>query len=429
MFTSQYQPNQSYKVQKLLEGIFCMAPKGWKRCVVGTQTEQMLNLGHPWILRDRFTDQWPPGESGEGIALHGTDGTLLGFALRDDDRRIVARVIAWPPPARAPRIDEEWFYARLETALKLRHAHVDLDMTDAYRLVNAEGDQMPGMTVDVYGEFVMLQFYTTMWEPMREPLVQAVQRLMRPQGIYAKFRPRQTRELEKKKDKRYSTLLMGQEAPNLVQVQENGLTFGVDLKQGLHTGLFMDQRHNRKALMPFCEGRRVLNLFSFTGAFSVVAAASGAREVVSVDASAQYQTWTKNNFALNRLDPQRHRFIVGDCHKVLQELAHAGEIFDIVIMDPPSFSTVGKNRFTTSGGTANLAAAALGVLADGGCLITSSNHQKVDVAEYLKELRRGALQAGTPLRIIQTGGQGADFPFLITCPEGRYLKYVVGVKG
>lgn len=80
MFTSQYQPNQSYKVQKLLEGIFCMAPKGWKRCVVGTQTEQMLNLGHPWILRDRFTDQWHPGESGEGIALHGTDGTLLGFA-------------------------------------------------------------------------------------------------------------------------------------------------------------------------------------------------------------------------------------------------------------------------------------------------------------------------------------------------------------
>jgi 23S rRNA (cytosine1962-C5)-methyltransferase len=173
----------------------------------------------------------------------------------------------------------------------------------------------------------------------------------------------------------------------------------------------------------------VLNLFSFTGAFSVVAAASGAREVVSVDASAQYQTWAKNNFTLNRLDPQRHRFIVGDCHKILQELAHAGEVFDIVIMDPPSFSTVGKNRFTTSGGTANLAAAALGVLADGGCLITSSNHQKVDVAEYLKELRRGALQAGTPLRIIQTGGQGADFPFLITCPEGRYLKYVVGVKG
>lgn len=191
----------------------------------------------------------------------------------------------------------------------------------------------------------------------------------------------------------------------------------------------MDQRQNRKDIMPFCEGKRVLNLFSFTGAFSVVAAASGAAEVVSVDASNHYQNRAQNNFEINRLDPHRHQFIVGDCHKVLERLAQEGKRFDMVIMDPPSFSTVGKNRFTTSGGTANLVAAALDLLEDGGSLITSSNHQKVDVAEYLKELRRGALQAATPLRIIQTSGQGPDFPFLITCPEGRYLKYVVAIKG
>jgi len=259
--------------------------------------------------------------------------------------------------------------------------------------------------------------------------VQALQGLMRPQGIYEKFRPRKTRALEKKGDKRYSSLILGQQAPDNLKVRENGLLFEVDLNRGLHTGLFMDQRQNRKDIMPLCEGKRILNLFSFTGAFSVVGAASGAAEVTSVDASTHYQNRARNNFEINRLDTRKHHFIVGDCHKVLDRFAQEGKRFDMVIMDPPSFSTVGKNRFTTSGGTASLVAAVLGVLEDGGSLITSSNHQKVDITEYLKELRRGALQAATPLRIIQTSGQGPDFPFLITCPEGRYLKYVVAIKG
>jgi 23S rRNA (cytosine1962-C5)-methyltransferase len=389
----------------------------------------MLKLGHPWIIRDRYTDQWSEGVCGERIALYGADGALLAYGLRDDDRRIVARVIDWPGSSNAPRIDAAWFQARIESALKLRKVHVDFGLTDAFRLINAEGDLLPGLTVDVYGEFMMLQLYSRMWEPFREPLVQALQDVMQPRGIYEKFRPRKTRALEKKGDKRYSTLLQGEQASNNLRVSENGLFFEVDLKQGLHTGLFMDQRQNRKDIMSLCESKRILNLFSFTGAFSVVAAASGAAEVTSVDASPQYQDRAQRNFEINRLDSHRHDFIVGDCHKVLNKFAEDGKRFDLVIMDPPSFSTVGKSRFTTSGGTAALVASVLEVLEDGGCLITSSNHQKIDIAEYLKELRRGALQAATPLRVIQTSGQGHDFPFLITCPEGRYLKYVVAIKG
>ncbi|MDY0212078.1 MAG: class I SAM-dependent rRNA methyltransferase [Desulfuromonadaceae bacterium] len=406
-----------------------MTAKGLKSCVVGAQTEQMLKLGHPWIIRDRYTDQWPVGAIGECTTLRGPDGTLLGYALRDDDRRIVARVIGWPQDGGAPHINEHWFYTRFEAAYKLRKGHIDPDFCDAYRLVNAEGDLLPGLTVDVYAGFVMVQLYSRIWEPYREPMLQALQRLMRPQGIYEKFRPRKTRALEEMGDKEYSSLLLGQSAPDLLQVKENGLLFEVDLKRGLHTGLFMDQRENRKNIMSFCAGRRVLNLFSFTGAFSVAAAAAGAVQVTSVDASALYQERAQHNFALNRLNPAKHEFIVGDCHKVLAQLTQKRRMFDLIIMDPPSFSTVGKNRFTTSGGTSNLVAAALSVLEEGGSLITSSNHQKIDLPEYLKELRRGALQVATPLRVVQTSGQGPDFPFLVTCPEGRYLKYVVAVKG
>ncbi len=406
-----------------------MKAKVWKRCVVGAQTEQMLKLGHPWVVRDRYTDQWPTGVVGEGTTLHGSDGTLLAYALRDDDHRIVARVIGWPQDGEAPRINEHWFYTLFEAAYKLRKHIIEPELCDAYRLVNAEGDLIPGLTVDVYAEFLLVQLYSRIWEPYREPMLQALQRLMRPQGVYEKFRPRKTRTLEKKGDKEFSTLLFGQSAPDHLQVKENGLLFGINLKRGLHTGLFMDQRENRKNILPFCAGKRVLNLFSFTGAFSVAAAAAGAVQVTSVDASPLYQERAQHNFALNRLNPAKHEFIVSDCNKFLAQLAQSRREFDMVIMDPPSFSTVGKKRFTTSGGTSSLVTAALRVLKEEGFLVTSSNHQKVDLPEYLKELRRGALQAATSLRVIQTSGQGPDFPFQVTCPEGRYLKYVVAVKG
>ncbi len=126
---------------------------------------------------------------------------------------------------------------------------------------------------------------------------------------------------------------------------------------------------------------------------------------------------------------KRHEFIVGDCFEVLQEMARIGKSYDIIIMDPPSFSTTTKSRFTTRGGTSDLVAAALPLLAADGLLITSSNHQKVEVADYLKELRRGALQAKCELRVISLSGQPEDFPYPVTFPEGRYLKCAVSVKG
>jgi len=202
----------------------------------------------------------------------------------------------------------------------------------------------------------------------------------------------------------------------------------VSLERGLNTGLFLDQRSNRRDLMPRVKGKRVLNLFAYTGAFSVAAAAAGASLVTSVDASATYTEWGRENFGANRLNPKRHEFIVGDCFDVLHDLARRGIAYDVILMDPPSFSTTARSRFTTRGGTAGLVAAALPLLPAGGLLIASSNHQKVDVADYLKELRRGALKAGSELRVISLVGQPEDFPYPVTFPEGRYLKYAVCVK-
>jgi 23S rRNA (cytosine1962-C5)-methyltransferase len=392
---------------------------------VGPQTAQMLELGHPWVLADRYTKNWPTGRAGDIIELRDGGGRLLATAMYDPQDRIVARVLVHGPM----RFDRTWLEEQLSQALGLRSRQFDLADTTAYRLVNAEGDGLPGLTVDRYGDHLMVQFYTRAWKPHQSMLVDLLEKLAAPAGIYVKFRPQQTRDLAEEPGRRYSRLVAGRAAPGRVAVTENGLNFLVELEEGLNTGLFCDQRANRRDLMQRVGGQRVLNLFAYTGAFSVAAAAAGAAGVTSVDASAGYLDWARDNFAANRLNPKRHEFIVGDCFAVLADLAREKALFDVVIMDPPSFSTVGKSRFTTSGGTSDLVALALGLLPPGGLLVTSSNHQKIDLADYLKELRRGALRAGCGLRIIRTAGQGEDFPFPVTFPEGRYLKFVMGVKG
>lgn len=393
--------------------------------LVGPETVRMLELGHPWIIADSYTRKWPKGRAGEVVALVDAQGARVAMALLDPAERIVARVLDCGPEG----ISRAWLAQKLSRAQSLRDRHADLGETTAYRLVNGEGDGLPGLTIDRYGAHLMIQLYTQAWKPYLDQIVTELQQLLKPLGIYEKFRPQQTRTLgAEQPDKKFSRLLRGEAARGKIAVQENGLNFLVDLEAGLNTGLFLDQRRSRRDLMQRVAGRRVLNLFAFTGAFSVAAAAAGAELVCSVDASAPYLDWARENFEANRLNPRRHEFITGDCFAVLEDLQRQRRQFDLVLMDPPSFSTTGKSRFTTRGGTSDLVALALALLPVGGLVITSSNHQKVELAEYLKELRRGALQAGCNLSVLQTLGQPEDFPFSVTWPEGRYLKYVIGAK-
>ena len=389
------------------------------RCIVGPETVRMLQLGHPWVIADRYTARWPRGECGALVDLADEGGQFLGTALLDPGARVVARLLGAGPVS----LDAGWIGSRLVAAAELRR-WLDLGDSTAWRLVNGEGDGLPGLTIDRYGEHLLVQYYTRAWEPHLPAVVAALMDYCRPRGVYAKFRPQQTRTVGAEAAGR---LLAGTRAPEPLTVVEHGLRYRVDLVNDLHTGLFLDQRDNRRAFRDLSAGQRVLNLFAYTGAFSVAAAAGGAVQVTTIDVAPRYLDRARENFRLNDLDPGAHEFIAGDCFAELEKLARNGRRFDVVLMDPPSFSTTRDSRFTTSGGTAELVQRALGLLPPGGLLVTSSNHQKVDLADYLKELRRGALAAGRELRVIETAGQGGDFPYPVTFPEGRYLKYVVSV--
>jgi 23S rRNA (cytosine1962-C5)-methyltransferase len=384
----------------------------------------MLELGHPWVIADRYTRQWPSGRAGDLVDLTDERGSFLAAALLDPAERVVARVL----DRRPMHLDASWLQARVEQAAALRADHADLGETTAYRLINGEGDGLPGITVDRYEDHLLIQMYCAAWKPHLPMLAEILRQVFHPIGIYEKFRPQDTRKIGAGGVKKFSRLVAGKPLTGKFPVREGGLRFLVDLDEGLHTGLFLDHRRNRHDLARRCGGKRVLNLFAYTGAFSVAAGAGGAAQVTSVDVSPHYLAWAKDNVAANHLDPARQEFIVGDCFAVAADLKRQGRTFDLVFMDPPSFSTTAKSRFTTVRGTSEMVAATLPLLSPGGVLVTSSNHQKIDLAEYLKELRRGALQGGNELRIIHVGGQPEDFPYPVTFPEGRYLKYVVSVK-
>ena len=384
----------------------------------------MLNLGHPWVIADRYTSRWPQAACGCLIELVSESGDSLGTALYDPESRIVARRLS----ENAIELDQDWLVTRLEQA-KMSRNWLDFGDTTVARLVNAEGDRFPGLTVDRYGDFLMVQYYTSAWEGYLPLIATALQKVYAPQGIYCKYRPQETRKLAAGKKGRppQGRLLAGRAAPLNLTVRENGLLYRIDLINDLHTGLFHDQRKNRLEFRRLAVGCRVLNLFAYTGAFSVAAAAGGAVQVTSVDAAGRYLDWACENFRLNEIAPEGHEFIAGDCFVELDRLAKAGRCFDVILMDPPSFSTTRKSRFSTSGGTADLVQKSLKLLAPGGLLVTSSNLQKMALADYLKELRKGSLAVGRHLQVVSVSGQADDFPFTASFPEGNYLKYVVSV--
>lgn len=388
---------------------------------VGPETVRMLELGHPWVIADSFTRRWPKGRCGEVVSLASENGRFLATALLDPGDRVVARVLSFSPI----RLDGDWLRERIETAVK-RRMHAALSASTTWRVVNGEGDGLPGLVVERYGAYLLVQLYSQAWEAHQDLLIDVLGQTLQPLGIYLKNRPRSTRDLAAKGHTgKLGRLVWGQPTAFPLKVKENGLNFLVDLEEGLHTGLFLDQRRNRADFMTRAQDCRVLNLFAYTGAFSVAALAGGARQVVSVDAAGAYLERARENVAVNHLDAGRHECLVGDCFQMLEDLYKARRRFDLILMDPPSFSTTRHSRFTTRGGTSDLVAQSLRLLSPAGLLICSSNHQKVDLADFLKEIRRGVLQLGGELRVLATLAQPEDFPFPVTFPEGRYLKYLV----
>ena len=385
-----------------------------------------IRAGHPWVYREAMGRPLAP-EPGTVIDLVDADGEFVGRGLYDADNTIALRVFSRNPDV---AIDGKLVRDRVRAAVALRTRLLDTKRLGAIRLIHGEADGLPGIVVDRYGAYLVVQLFSAAVAGLRDDLYAALLAEVAPDAIYEQ---RRYRSLGGEAPRQVAAeLVRGAPAPVEFEVVEDDLKFVVDVTAPLSTGLFADLREGRRAVRQWAAGRRVLNLFSYTGAISVYAQAGGATEVCAVDVAAKAHARARRNFTASGFDPETPEHIVGDAFKVLAKFVERARTFDLVALDPPAFASAqarGGKTWSAIRDYAELVAASLSVLAPGGLLIAACSTHKMSAAEFELALADGALAARTRLQIIDRRSLPPDFPTLPGFPEGNYLKFIVAVRG
>lgn len=382
----------------------------YPRIVLKKGREAPLRHGHPWVFSGAVARV--EGDPAPGDIVLAADslgrGLGLGFFNTGD---IAFRLLTADP---ASRIDAGFWRRRIDRAVALRKRVVPPE-TDAYRLINTEGDGMPGLVVDRYGGFLVFSIGTAGMEKWRETLIGHLSDALLPAGIYERSEGR-SRQLERLSNR---TGPAAGDVPATTEIAENGLRFEVDLIAGQKTGFFLDQRGNRELVGALSRGAAVLNAFSYTGAFSVYAARGGAKRVVSVDASAAANEFARRNLARNGCSPDQHPVLTGNCFEYLRETK---EVFDLIILDPPAFAKSRKEVERSARGYKEINLQAAGRLCEGGMLATFSCSNPVSPELFEKIVQGAVRDAGKTAQLLRPLGAGPDHPVNLAHPEGRYLK-------
>lgn len=369
---------------------------------------------HPWVFSGALK-QIPEGlKSGDAVVLANEEGQFLAQGYFNSYSQIAVRLWSWDEN---DTIDDNFFEKRISQAYAIRKNFVESRKTDSYRLIHSENDLLPGLIVDKYADYLVLQFHTPGMEFWKEKIVNALKKVVKPEGIYERSDVR-TRGIEGAE--KQVGLLYG-EVPARIKILENGYKFWVDVVGGQKTGFFLDQRDKRLALQKYCEGKNVLNCFSYSGGFSVYALGAGARRVVSVDSSESALELAQENVKLNKLDLKKCEFVCGD---VKQYLFESKEKFDVIILDPPAFV---KDRHKIKEGLMGyrkINEAALRLLNPGGILVSASCSAHVSLSDFRYMLSESAGRARQTLQVLETYMHGIDHPELVAFTEGEYLKCI-----
>jgi 23S rRNA (cytosine1962-C5)-methyltransferase len=374
------------------------------------QLSRALAAGHPWIYREHVPAAFSaPSGTWAQVRCAG----FVAYALWDARSPIALRVFS---TQRVP--DAEWMRERVRDALALRSSSFDGN-TSAYRLLNGEGDGVPGLVVDVYGSFAVIATSADALDVLVPWVVAALSELLHPQGILRRLRASDAREP-------HVELLAGRAPPRDLVVSEYGVRLYVDVFAGQKTGLYLDHRENRRFLAAHCQGKRVLNLFAYTGAFSLHAALAGAKSVTSVDAAEPALTAARANFELNGLDPDGHEFIADDVFKFLERARNEQRRYELVICDPPSFANSRAQLKSALRAYVGVTSAALRVTELGGLYAAASCTAQVSPEAFRGVLSESACNAKRRLQILHDAGHAADHPVAAGHPEGRYLKFMLG---
>ncbi len=378
------------------------------------------------MFRDALGGRAVAEETGAVVDLLAGNRELVGRGYVDQDHAIVIRVMSRDPAERL-HPGAGTVAARFTRAVQLRWQLLGADRPGALRLFSGESEGFPGVTVDRYGDFVVVTWLSAGALPWREELYEAIESTIRPRGLYEQ---RRLRPIAGQAPPEPAVRASGEEAPVEIVVDEAGCRFGVDVTAPLGVGFYPDLRRGRDAVAARAADRRVLNLFSYTGAFSVRAAKAGAAEIVAVDTVAKVHARARRNFELSGLPPDKMEQVTADAMKTLDRFASRGRSFDLVVCDPPTFSHAqgAGTPFSVTKDLADLAAACLRVLAPGGLLAFSTNSTKLSREDVDRALAEGGARARIEARIVDRIGLPPDYPVAPGFPEGNYLKFLLAVR-
>ncbi len=378
--------------------------------------ETAVRKGHPWVFADRVKSANRPGDTGELAVVYDQADRFLAVGLYDPASSIALRVLHVGSPV---QVDEAWWTAHLARTLAIRQPLFGPE-TDGYRCINGESDGWPGLVLDTYAGHAVLKIYTAAWLPWLPMLQGLIQAALAPASLTLRL-SRNVKEQAKIQFKLTEGPLLGS-PPQPVIFSENGLRFEADVLRGQKTGCFLDQRENRARVESLANGRQVLNVFSFSGGFSLYAARGGAQRVVDLDISNHALESAQRNFALNRRQPRiaqcQHETLLADAFQWLE--TGPSRKFDLIICDPPSLAPREEQRLPAAAAYQRLNTAALLRLTRQGILIAASCSAHVSSTEFFAAVRRAVHQCGRRHQELWLTGHAADHP--ATIPEARYLK-------
>ncbi|MGK5094354.1 class I SAM-dependent methyltransferase [Deltaproteobacteria bacterium TL4] len=382
--------------------------------------EKSLRRHHPWVFSGAlasFSEKMAP--LGETVEIQSTDGQFMARGAFSPHSQISVRIWTFDPKE---LINAEFFHSRLHTSIQRRKPLLASQSTTALRLVNAESDGLPGLIVDQYGEFLVIQCLSAGIEFWKREIVDQLNQLLPNSGIYE----RSDAEVRLKEGlPTVKGVLWGKTPPPLVEIQENSRTFLVDLLNGHKTGFYLDQRENRKHLLPYVSQAEVLNCFAYSGGFGIYALTGGAKHLTNIEISQPTLQLLEENMALNHIDKSLVANEQADVFEILRHYRNQGRQFDMIILDPPKFADSRNQMPKALRGYKDINWLAFRLLRPGGILFTFSCSGLLEPPLFQKIVADAALDAKREAQILQRLEQATDHPTSLNFPEGSYLKGLI----
>ncbi|EID4420323.1 class I SAM-dependent methyltransferase [Vibrio vulnificus] len=379
--------------------------------------EKSVVRRHPWIFSRGIDRVEGNPQLGETVDVYGHDGKWLAKAAYSPESQIRARVWSFEKQD----INKAFFVKRIQDAQLLREDVIERDGLTGYRLIAAESDGMPGVTIDRYQNFFVCQLLSAGAEHQKKNIVDALIEVFPDCNVYE----RSDVSVRKKEGLQETTgVLHGEMPPKSVVIEENGVKISVDIVGGHKTGFYLDQRDSRQQAMKYVKDKEVLNCFSYTGGFGLYALKGGAKRVINADVSQPALDTAKFNAELNAFDISKKRavFLNADVFKLLREYRDQGTKFDVVIMDPPKFAESKAQLNGACRGYKDINMLAMQILNPGGTLLTYSCSGLMDQVLFQKIIADAAVDAGRSVKFVERFEQAADHPTDTAYPEGFYLK-------